>query len=281
LDARSFAFTANGTCDRVLVYDPAAGEQALHWLAFSPPSACTPLGWNKGLLVPTTQAEIDWRDPRSGAPLARPFLPTVRIGSLPAWATPAVVSGEPARFAVSDGRGSLYLVGLRSEPEPHLAAFAETSAVSEPPIGPPVALGDTVYLPQANGLAAFRLPDLEPAARIDLTARPLWGPYVVADRLLIATDRNELICVAGDGSIRWRRGLPESLPVGTPTADAAQVWLSVAAGSIWQLRLDSGDILREVATTRRLASGPVLIEHSLVVATHDGSLLVLPGAAPP
>jgi len=275
------AMTAGEGSTRIAVVDPARPALPQQ---FSLPKAltCRPVAFAGGVLAPT-QGAVFLIDPRTGEDLAKPFPPELEAGVQLAWREPAPIgpSDAPTEAVLTDGRTKLYRMGLNDKPLPHLISLAEVD-LPRPIVSPLAAAATVVYgVDQTDTLAAFALPDLTRTDVRRLSGRCVWGPLSVGDRVMLATDDGQLLCLGPDGKVAWQQPLPYGTPVGAPLETAEGYVLASTAGVVWCVGktdgepLRRGDEPRQADLGRPLGAGPVALGDKLLVVQRDGSLQLI------
>jgi hypothetical protein len=132
--------------------------------------AAIPVAWLDGLAIVCTSGLVSWLDPRSGQFLADPLLLPLAPGQRLESCRLAVARDKPDELLVDPGNGAIIRVGLATDPAAHLtqlasaepidlAAFAPSDSPLMPALlklglpiaGQPLALGDAVFVPLADG----------------------------------------------------------------------------------------------------------------------------------
>jgi hypothetical protein len=179
-------------------------------------------------------------------------------------------------LALSDGHEKLYLLQRMAKPTPHLAAQAEAIVGPAALVTPLAVVGDSVVAGTENGkLARFALPSLELQDSVDLGANVVWGPFGLGDRLLLRTAGDELICLDSSGSIAWRQPALSGGPGGRPLRLDEEVLLLGSRGSLSLIRLSDGQESAKWDLAQPVVAGPVAFGRRFVLASHDGTLLVV------
>ena len=270
--------------DGSVVFAPLGGDTRMLLVAASPragrllsvpdPLACPPAALGKGLIVPTRIGQVSWLNPATGQPVATPFQPPLLVDSNVRWTIPSATT-DGKEFVISDGP-RVYRVALVREPVPHLEAAA-TSEELAAPIVTAIATFDSLALAAdaAGRLRVFRLPDLAIDQSIELGGGVTWGPRRIGKVALLATSNDELICLSSDAKIAWRQSLKQGPLAGTPAVSGEELILSTLGGHVVRLALADGNTLGIAELGQPLATGPVALDKQWMVATQDGTLLVI------
>ncbi|MHC4399164.1 MAG: outer membrane protein assembly factor BamB family protein [Planctomycetota bacterium] len=272
------AMTSADDLSQLLVFDPKEPTRFRRQY-LDHPLAGRPAAFAGGLLAPSRVGQVFLLDPRTGEKLLldprsgqriEPFQPELHGGVQVAWTEPAPIS--QTEFLLAESRTVLYRVGIKSTPAPHLAPLAQAN-LSEPITSSIGVLDQVAYVVDAGGsLLVFKLPDLEQLEPHSLGVRSAWGPRRVGDKVLLATDDDQLYCLGADGKIAWQIGLPYGPLAGAPLESNGSYLLASTSGVIWQIDAAKGSELAKVETGRPLGTGVVELGEGLVVGGHDGCL---------
>jgi outer membrane protein assembly factor BamB len=238
-------------------------------LALPDPLACRLVGFAGGLLAPTKAGQVLLLDPASGASLAEPFQPRLESGVSLAWREPAVLSRD--EFAVTDGRTNLYRVKVQAQPKPNLAVAA-AAKTPEPIVAPLAAVGGVVYAADAHTLTAYELPKLSRGKRWPLSGCSVWGPRRIGQRVLLATDDDQLYCLTADEKLLWQVALAHGPLAGPPAESGGRYVLASVAGTVWTIDAESGKEAAAEDLGCPLGCGPVPFGEQLLLAGRDGTL---------
>ena len=229
-----------------------------------------PLALAGGLIVPCSSGAICWLGPEAAATAVTVFQLRMQVGSRLVGCSAAATS--ESGFVLSDGLGSLYLFELKTTPQPHLVEMG-TAKLASPPQSPVAAQGQFAYLvDQAGELRSFSLPGLAAGKSWPL-AGATFGPQRVADSLLVATGREELLCLDATQTERWRVPLADGPLAGCLAESAGSLVVAFQAGTLLRLAADSGKELARADLGQPLAGSPVSLGQHLLVPTADGCLL--------
>ncbi len=269
------AFSGGRGGTQVGVFDPRLPSPMMYW--FEMPGkgklACDPAAFGRGLLAPCKEGQVFWIDPdtrKNGASLAEPFQPKIEPGAEFLWTTPAII--DDTQCVLSDGQMKIYRLGVQEQPKPHLAALAET-AIAKPIAAPLAVLGDTVFAADSAGaLAALTLPALAGGREIAIGGRCVWGPARVGDRVLLATDDNQLQCFDAKGNRLWKAALEHGPLAGAPLRIGDNFLVASRSGILCRVDAASGKELAKADVGCPLGTGPVMCEKKMLVGGHDGTL---------
>ncbi len=195
------AVFASSDVDEALLYSP-SGNKPLTIARLPAPLACRPTAFGDGWIAPLTIGQVFYLDGKSGEPLAAPFQPTLESGRSIDWKPAAVVDGE--RLIVTDGVSKVYLLEVRRNDSPVLAATAEANLTLAPLASGFVPVGQVAIALAENGqLAVHQLPGLDAGVSLDPGGRVVWGPYAAGDWAVLATT-SKLVAIDGQGAIAWQ-----------------------------------------------------------------------------
>jgi outer membrane protein assembly factor BamB len=253
----------------------APGGQQLQWRSLTTPGALSmgPVSMGDSLLVGTRSGQVLLLDAESGRPAAEPFQPKLESGLEIEWRTPSVT--EAGDIVVADNYQRLFRLRSEPQPRPHLALKHEKDLPEN--VSTRLAIsGELVYAGMPGGqLMALALEDLEIAAEWNLSAPVIWGPYAVENKVLAATADGTLVCLDGKQEL-WRAPLAHGALNGAPLAMEGRWVLAAKSGMLYSILPADGSQQQQVDVGQPLASGPIVLGKSLLVAGHDGVLLQVP-----
>lgn len=270
LDKGLIAIAPYRGASQINVFDPGDSQKRYRWLPISDKSACPPIELGGGLLAPTQGGAVFLLDPQNGKPLAAPFQARLDSGNKPSWQKPAVCGKQ--EFVLSDGKSVLYRIGRVDSPKPHLEALEQVEAAPERDL-PIAAIGKVAFVATASQtLDVLELPKFKRLNEHKLSGRCIWGPGALGDRVLLATDDDQLVCFDGKGEKLWQSALAYGPLAGSPLAMQDGFMLTSISGVIWRVDAKAGKELGKVETGRLLASGPAAMENQVFVVGTDGSI---------
>ena len=255
--------------------------------------AIAPVAMAGALLFPSRNGPVsllDLDDPHQEKGVMHPFQPRLASGRTIDWQRPAVVDEQKQQFVIADSSGTLYLVGAKQEPQPHLADIAQREFNAEV-VSPLATAGNIGYVVLRKGeqhvLTSFGLTDLKVTQQWPLKGRAVWGPERVADVVLVRTDAEGLICLEAGPKQRWTAPVTHGAIAGQPLfADDCFVFAAVE-GTLWRVDALSGQTVDWGSDGRfevgePLDAGPVAFGRRLLLVGRDGTLYVtdLPDRGP-
>lgn len=275
LAAGKAVFAASSDSARLLVYNPAGNRPSARWLDLPGPLATPPVALGDGFLAALTMGQVFYVDPSASEPLVTAFQPPLAPQSVLSWLPPGVSAGSPDQCVLTDGRDKLYLLRLADGSRPTLDAVAES--LVDLPLTSRVAVHDAMaFVACKDGrLVTYRLPSLEAGEAAQLSGTATWGPFVVDGHLLVGTDAGQLHCLDASAAPQWQVPLDHGQPAGPPLAADGAIVIAFRNGVVQKLDLATGNEIAGVDTEQSLASGPVRLQQRLVLAAHDGTLLVV------
>jgi outer membrane protein assembly factor BamB/tetratricopeptide (TPR) repeat protein len=271
LDGGLLALATSDGAKQIVIYG-GAEVPPLHRLALPDPLACRPANFAGAILAPTKAGQVLLLDPASGANRAEPFQPRLESGVSLAWREPAVLGSD--EFAVTDGRTNLYRVKVEAQPKPNLVV-ADTAKTPEPIVAPLAAVGSVVYAADARMLTAYELPKLSRGKQWPLSGRPVWGPRRIGQRVLLATDDDQLYCLAPDQKLLWQVPLAHGPLAGAPAESGGRYVLASVTGAVWTIDAESGKEAAVEDLGCPLGCGPVPFGEQLLLAGRDGTLYLV------
>ena len=282
MDNERWAFGSPLDRRRIVLYDANAVSESSRLLT-QPLKAVgqadvtsTPVYYQEGLLVPLDNGQVLLVDPRTGDSKALPFQPRVEAGTKVQWRRPAVVGDD---FVIVDNRQKLYRVGLGDQGEARLEQRAQ--AELEMDIASPLAAaGDTVYgfVSGANSdtIVSCSAADLSVGKEWSLEGRVTWGPERIGDTVLVATDRDGLLCFEAGQKQRWKAPLAYGALAGWPLPEGDDLILTSLDGIVWRISGADGAEVNKTDVGQPLGSGAVVFAGRLLLAGADGTLFVIP-----
>jgi outer membrane protein assembly factor BamB len=113
-----------------------------------------------------------------------------------------------------------------------------------------------------------------------LSGRPVWGPRRIGQRVLLATDDDQLYCFTPDERLLWHVTMTHGPLAGSPAESGGQFILATVPGTIWTIDAESGKEASADDLGRSLGCGPVAYGRHLLVAGRDGTLYLVGTAKP-
>jgi len=269
------AFSAPGV-DRVLVVQASPNGPAPNWVSLPAPLACPVSRFGEGMIAPLAMGQVHYLHPTKGGQLAVPFQPLLAPGTAMRYTAPGVDGNALRQFVISDGQAHVYLVKLTEQPQLSLQAVAQISVGTDPIVSPMAIMrGLALGVTKSSRLASFRLPDLEPSGETQLSASLAWGPFVVNDRFYLSTSDGQLLNLDSDGKISWTTALEHGELVGRPLVVADELLIAYRSGVLERRSLVDGRSLASKNMTVPLTAGPALFLTRIVLASHDGTVLIV------
>jgi hypothetical protein len=265
-----FALSPLRDAAQLNVYNPAEGQPQYLWLGLSEKSTCPPIELSGGLLTPCGGGAIFLLDPLSGKPLAAPFQAPLGADAQPVWQKPARCGKQ--EFVIADGRNKIYRIGRVDSPKPHLAVLdsADAPKIQE---APAAVLGNIAFVADdTDVLGIYELPKLKRLQEQKLSGRCVWGPAALNDRVLVATDDNQLLCLDAKGEKLWQIALEYGPLAGSPLVVEDGYVLASSSGVIYRIDAKAGKESGKIETGRALATGPTAMGDRLYVGGSDGSI---------
>jgi hypothetical protein len=236
-----------------------------------------PVALGGRLLLALDNAQVHLVDPATAKQEAFPFQPPLSPGQRVAWRPPGVLEGG-SEFAIGDGEGNLYRVGLEPGTPPLLKARS-TGRAAGPILSPAAALGGGVFAVVEQGdqqvLCRFDTREFQTIGTLPLAGRLTMGPVQIGSSLFVATDEEGLSAVNEAGERLWNVPLAGGSPAGPPAAVNDGYFLATTDGIVRRIASD-GSVAAEVDTGEPIAAGPVVQGSNLLVSGFDGTLRIVP-----
>jgi outer membrane protein assembly factor BamB/TolA-binding protein len=273
-DSSQLLWTESLPGGRVYSYNVAGGgSPSGQVLPAGAEAATAPQLLGSRVLVPLSNGSVVLLEPEASAPSVQPFLPPLEPNNLPLWTRPAV-SATGESFLISDGRGQVYSVGLKTQPQPHLASAAATTTAG-PVASALVQAGTTCFgvLREGSGdaLAGFDMqgqPVFEPVA---LAGRWQAGPFAAGGLVLLTAEPEGLLCFDGSGKLRWQQPLTAGPLAGAPVLLADGDLLVVhQSGAVRRIDPASGAELAAKNVQEPLFGAARILGQNVFLAGSDG-----------
>jgi len=263
--------------DVLLHFNPSATRNPLQKVRLAGPLSAPPLPWHNGMIVPTSLGQVFFFDAETARSKVTPFQPRISPGATYHWLPPASYgTGKDSRLLLCDGKNNLFLLRLVDQPKPHLAAEAE-ALLSGSPLNTPLAVfADRVCAGSEDSrLVSFALPSLEEAEAVKLGGNIVWGPHGSGDRLLLATDVDELVCLNEKFQIIWRQPLAHGQLIGKPLWVENASWVLSSSGRLSQFALQDGNETAHLVLDEPVVAGLVPFGNRFILSSYDGTLLIV------
>jgi outer membrane protein assembly factor BamB len=262
---------------------PADGSAARS-ISLPAPLAAPPIIWSGGILAACTSGDFVLVDPATGALAAEPLQIPISPGrGLRGCSLAAADENDAA--AILEGGQSLRQIGI--ETDPRRLAEQASAKVASPMSSAVAALGQHAFVfLQSGELQAFAVPGLKAATNSKLdTGAIVFGPERLGNRLLLATDKDELWCFDAEAKQLWKAPLKQGSLAGSPVEAGGSLILATKTGTLVRLAADTGQEQGSTDLGQTLAGTPAIVGQFVLVPAADGTLLkiALPveGAANP
>jgi outer membrane protein assembly factor BamB len=241
-------------------------------------AVAAPAPWGEHLALPAEDGLIDLIDPRTGAPVADPFVPPFDRDRPHRWRTPAVV--DATRLVVVDAGGRVRKLIRRDDgPRPRLDAEGDAVELGSPPAADPVATPRAVVVAtEDRQVRALAVRDLAPQGAWALPSRVAVGPVVAGDRIVAIDGAGHVLALDLDGRRAWEADLGGA-PMGPPARRGDRLLFLDGAGTLIGLDANTGAIATRLPLGILPAGGPLAVADGLAVPTGPGTLRWLPAAA--
>lgn len=255
------------------VFDPKAETPLLYLLSRKNEMACPPVALGGGLLIADRSGQVSLLNPKTGDDLAKPFMPRLEPGEKIDWMPPAVV--DQNTIVLADGMSKLYLLGVKDQPERHIALLGQTT-VAKPIVSAMTAIGGLAYGADAgNVLGGFSLPKLDRGKEINLDSHCNWGPVRIGNAVMLTTEDNRLLCLDAEGNKLWQTELEHGPLAGAPLRSGGHYIIVSHSGAIQRLDAATGNELGKLDAGCPLATGAALSGDSLLIGGFDGTIYKL------
>lgn len=269
-------FVSESTPDQIVVFEPNSSGIQLVGLNMAGDRPTTmPVGFQSGLVVPSSSGAVYIFDPKTGKSAAHEFQPSLSAGQTVDWPRPVAVGSD---LIIPDGAGQIYRVTLESQPQPHLAAAGQ-SATEIKPVGTLAAAGETVYGIQrgtgSDDVVAVDANSLTTSAnRWSLDGRVAFGPVNVGDVVMVSSDSDVLLCLDASQNEVWRTQLPNGPLAGPPALVNGNYIIASINGIVSRLDAKTGEEVAQFDVGEPLGSGVTQYGSRSIALGSDGTLHV-------
>jgi len=180
------------------------------------------------------------------------------------------------KFAAASSDGKLQVFRLNQTPALQIELLAEKKLDAQL-AEEMVAGGKLLWVVSANRvLLGLDADSLEQKAAIDLNGSLLFGPRLVGEYVILATDR-QLICVSvSSGEQVWQQPLAGKRVADATAGDGVRLIIASFAGAVWSVDLKTGESASmSIETGQAIRSIYAIAEGTIYLQTTDGSLLLL------
>lgn len=188
----------------------------------------------------------------------------------------AVLALDEKQLIAINDQGRVLRAQVRTEPVPHLAEVASIE-LKLPVDFAPILSNNRIYLVAEKILYCLDASTLERRAEVVLPASVSQGVWSLGQQLLLICGKQQILGLDSEPpcQINWQQKHEHGALAGTPLVRGDR-WIEATYSGIIQIRNPTdGSITRALEVKRPLVLGPVVIQDQVVVATLDGSLLVL------
>jgi len=279
-----WAFTSPQDRKKMVVYDPksvsATGRLQARAIKAAGDANATapPVYFDGGLLLPLDNGQVVLVDPETGDGKILPFQARVEGGQKVQWHRPAVIGSDGKEFVIADNRQKLYRVGIKAQGQPHLAELAQAGLEVEI-VSALAAAGDTVYgVVRGSGgdtVVSFAAADLSVGSEWALEGRIVWGPEPMGDVVLMASDKEGVLCFETGQKQRWTSPLTYGALAGRPLEQDSDFIFTSVGGVAWRVSSADGTELQKMELGEPLGGGAVPFGSRLLLSGSDGTLHVV------
>lgn len=239
--------------------------------------SCEPEVMGEGWLAPLSIGQVLLLD-AAGQPIATPFQPKLAPGQRIDWQRPGVgtIGGE-LHAVVPNSAGKLYCLRLNQSGSSSLEVVSSYDMQSLKPNSGASIVGEKAIFGIEGGLLGFAsLPRVESVDTINIKGTILWGPHVVNDLVLLATDSEKLLGIdPANNKVAWEQSLENGLPVGKPLVEGNECMLSMERGTLQNIDPTTGTYGKSLFIGQNLAEGPTVYGKRLLLGTQDCAVLVV------
>ncbi len=258
-DGKTLAWTESQSLGRVLLQNLTSSDRPQE---LTPPSklSAPAVAAFGGAVAPLANGSVVLLAPAGGSAV-NPFLPQLVPEALPQWVRPVPLA-DGATFLIGDGTGAIYAVAKRDQPRPHLVKIDDSKTTG--PIVSPLALAGSTVLAivrqeSTDAIAGFDSQAKSAFEPVPLEGRAIAGPFVVGGIAFVSAEPDGIVCIGGDGRVRWQRptdqGFLAGPPLGLPDGD---LLVALQSGIVARLDAATGKELSHHDVGEPLA-GPICV----------------------
>lgn len=243
-----------------------------------------PIALDQGLLAPLSNGQVYFYDPKSGTPLADPFVVNIGPSRASQWTKPVLIEKEgtaqnPRRdFLILDrSQSTLYRVeAVKSKNRTQLQVVDKLAEIA-PQSDVLSALGPTAAVFNMN--AGFVQEVNWERMQFGRTYEPgfpiVWGPHRTPDRILFADSQGRIysLSLGEENGFTLKSTEAPGFPIqGKPFFEAGKIFLNSLDGTFWSMDPETLEctILKKSETAPH--NGPILYENTLITSGTDGCL---------
>jgi outer membrane protein assembly factor BamB len=234
---------------RAVMYEPATKELLREWKLPIPHEklSCAPARVGDGIVVCSADGPVYLIKPDETSLSVLPFQPKLSADTKMEWVRPVAV-GDPATpmMVCGDRAGVIYLMGIDSNPQPHLAAVSSRQLKGHI-AGELAVVGSRLFVVQREGakdtLLSMDLSDLEKEQPIDIPGTVVAGPMTVGGHVLVVTSDGTMHALDASGQVAWTTPMAHGPLAGQPLVDSGRMLLVSRSGRIWQIAASTGTVL--------------------------------------
>jgi outer membrane protein assembly factor BamB/TolA-binding protein len=237
-----------------------------------------PLAMDGYLIVPSVQGQVTRIDPKNGRMVGTPFQPPLKPGTKTHWFDPIAIDTDLVALtstgADGSGGGTLHLVNTSSSARlVEVASFPASGQF----VSGPVLFNDSIYAVTRDGgqdsvIALSIGNNIAVQDTANLDAKCVGGPWLVADRLLMVLDNDQLVSLAAPMSPEWSIGIPNQSFAFPPTVTGSQIMLGFQNGLLVWLDPATGNVVNQRDLGQPISGIPLLWQNKLYFGGLDGTV---------
>jgi outer membrane protein assembly factor BamB len=232
-----------------------------------------PVPFKNGVLIGLEDGSLALLDATTQQPIGQPFQCDVAPGERITWSDLLPIDADTV--VAANSAGWLLKLVWTDQPTGHFE-IKQSRLFDSPVVSPLCMLGDHLVIIDAkNNVLTLNLNDLATVANQELQTNVVWGPLNAGSIACFAMADGTLMLLSPD--LKFTKvNINGELPVGKPVVLDNRLVIATRQGSLLALDPVQATIVRRVTFPTACATGPTVVDETLVVGTLDGRWIMVP-----